>query len=51
MAKKDNRSTLVKMMDYGIGGMYTLLLSLSITLSKWIIIGILFFIAWWESVR
>jgi hypothetical protein len=40
-----------RLMEYGVGPVYTILLSLSIGITKWLIIGILFFIAWWERVR
>jgi hypothetical protein len=49
MSKK--RSLLQWVLDQGVGGAYTIILSLSIGLTKWLIIAILFLIAWWERVR
>jgi hypothetical protein len=48
---KKNESMLAWLLKQGVGSAYTVILSLSIGLTKWLIIGILFFIAWWERVR
>lgn len=48
---KKNQGIIAWLFSYGIGVAYTLLLSLSISITKWIIIGLLFFIAWWEKIR
>ena len=39
------------LLDQGLGAAYTVLLALSITAVKWTLIGVLFFIAWWEKIR
>jgi hypothetical protein len=49
MAKK--QSFIDWCLAQGAGSIYTIILSLTIGITKWLIIGILFFIAWWERIR
>jgi ABC-type phosphate transport system auxiliary subunit len=51
MVKKKKQSMLAWLLDQGVGSAYTVLLALSVGLTKWAIIGILFLIAWWERIR
>lgn len=51
MSKKKKQSALAWLLDQGVGAAYTVLLALTVGTVKWALIGILFFIAWWESVR
>ena len=48
---KKSESFIDWLLTQGVGSVYTIILSLSIGITKWLIIGILFFIAWWERVR
>jgi len=52
MPKKSKKSSILTwLLEQGIGAAYTVILALSIGVTKWILIGVLFFIAWWEKIR
>ncbi len=48
---KKEQSFISWFLSQGVGVVYTVLLSMSIGIVKWLIIIILFLITWWESVR
>ena len=51
MSKKKKQSALEWLIEQGVGAAYTVMLALTVGAFKWALIGILFFIAWWERVR
>lgn len=48
---KKKQGALAWLLEQGVGAAYTVLLSMSIAITKWLIIAVLFAAAWWERIR
>ena len=51
MPKKNKQSALAWLLKQGVASAYTVILALTVGVFKWVLILVLFAIAWWEKIR